>query len=95
MGPVKASILDAHLDGVPFEILSIDAEGYDYQVLQSNNFDRYRPRVILTETHDLDLDSLQDNRTVRFFVEKGYVLYSWINPNLMFIRADSQLAANG
>ncbi len=43
------TILDEHLKEQHFEILSIDAEGYDLEILQSNNFEKYAPRLILVE----------------------------------------------
>jgi FkbM family methyltransferase len=93
--PVKRlkTILDEHLNGRAFEILSIDAEGHDLSILQSNDFTKYKPRVILIETHNLTLETLQAHEVVTFLLGEDYFLYSWINPNLMFVRSDSNLTA--
>jgi FkbM family methyltransferase len=91
--PIKVErlqdILEKHLGRDPFEILSIDAEGYDIEILRSNDFTRFRPRLILIEVHDVTLESLPNNSIVQFLRERDYQLLSWINPNLLFIRADS------
>lgn len=85
------SILDAHLGEMPFEILSIDAEGLDLEILESNNFLKYRPRVILIEAHNISAKTLSGHPIIGFLSGIGYHLLSWINPNLLFIRDDSLL----
>jgi FkbM family methyltransferase len=41
-------ILDEYLNR-PIDFMSIDVEGFEYQVLDNNNWDRYRPRLICIE----------------------------------------------
>ena len=86
-----ASILDRNDMVYPVEILSIDAEGYDIEILRSNDFSRHRPRIILVETHDATAGNIAAHPTVQFLAVHGYQLHSWINPNLMFVRNDSVL----
>ena len=81
-------LLDEHLKG-PFELLSIDAEGYDLEILQSNDFSRFAPRLILIEVHDIDLERLAAHPVVTYLAGFGYRLFAWLNPNLLFVRADS------
>jgi FkbM family methyltransferase len=46
-----AEILDEYLPAnQTIDFLTIDVEGLDQAVLRSNNWEKYRPRVILTET---------------------------------------------
>jgi FkbM family methyltransferase len=85
------TILDKYLNGRAFEILSIDAEGFDIEILASNNFAKYRPRLILTELHNVTVKQLAGHPVVSFLEEQNYHLYSWINPNLLFVREDSLL----
>jgi FkbM family methyltransferase len=45
-----ASLLDRHLPaGQSIDLLSVDVEGLDLQVLQSNDWSRYQPAVVLAE----------------------------------------------
>ncbi len=83
------TILDAHLKNRKLEMLLIDAEGFDLQVIQSNNFDKYRPRVVLFEVGSLSLSDLPSDPIVEHMQALEYSLYSWIAPNLMFVRNDS------
>jgi hypothetical protein len=60
-------------------------------VLRSNDFQRYRPRVVLIEVNDFNPIDIQQSEVIKFLNEQDYMLFSWINPNLMFIRSDSIL----
>ncbi len=54
-----SEILDQHLPpGQAIDFLSVDVEGLDYEVLQSNDWTRYRPNVVLIE--DLAIITLAD-----------------------------------
>ena len=45
-------ILDAHLpEGQEIDFLSVDCEGHDHEVLESNDWSKYRPKVVLVEDH--------------------------------------------
>jgi FkbM family methyltransferase len=49
-----AEILESHLpENTVIDLLSIDCEGMDLEVLASNDFSRFRPRVMVVEDHDL------------------------------------------
>jgi hypothetical protein len=46
------TILDKHGGGRKIDFLSVDVEGLDLEILNSIDFDRYRPRVICVEFND-------------------------------------------
>ena len=81
-----AEVLDKHLPPKQtIDFLSIDVEGLDYQVMSSNNWDKYKPKVILVE--DLELSSLKNINTskVCLFLEQiGYVLLAKTMRTLIF-----------
>jgi FkbM family methyltransferase len=83
------SVLDRHLNGASLELLLIDAEGYDMEILLSNDFRRFRPRVILIEVMDITAETLVSSPVIKYLCNFGYQLHSWINPNLMLVREDS------
>lgn len=82
---VKLShILDEHLNGRQIDFLSVDVEGYELEVLQSNDWERYLPRLILVEichrggsivnylgTHDYRL--VWSNSTNGLFVNESMI----------------------
>lgn len=46
------ALLDTYLpEGVSIDFVSIDCEGLDFAILQSNNWHKYRPEFILVEIH--------------------------------------------
>ena len=86
-------VLETHLCDRAFEVLLIDAEGLDVDILQSNDWDIYQPRLVLVEVHNVTASTLPENPVVQYLCGLGYALHSWINPNLLFVRADSTLDA--
>lgn len=72
-----ADILDSYLpDGRKIDLLNIDAEGWDTAILESNNWDRYRPALILVEDHTMTLTNVERSATYRLLRSRGYALFS-------------------
>jgi hypothetical protein len=71
---VPASSLE--LDVVPEDafVLSIDAEGYDQEILKSIDWTRFKPRVICVE----DLEGGDNTSSIDFLRDRGYVRV-WMN----------------
>ena len=58
------------------DLLSIDVEGLDLAILQSLDFEHYRPRLICVEMHDLDFERLADEPVYRLLRSHGYRMVS-------------------
>ncbi|CUU79955.1 methyltransferase%2C FkbM family [Campylobacter hyointestinalis subsp. hyointestinalis] len=58
------------------DFMSIDVEGLDYEVLQSNNFEKYRPNVLLVEAWESGLDDIITSEIYTFLKNKKYDLYA-------------------
>lgn len=54
------------------DLLSVDAEGADEEVLLSNDWKRYRPKVIIVEKHCTIYEFIKTNLH-RYLLEQGYV----------------------
>ena len=77
--PVKTinKILDEHLpEGKMIDYMNIDVEGMDRIVIESLDFDKYRPSVITIEMHDANKVRLEEDRTIAFLMRKNYALVS-------------------
>jgi FkbM family methyltransferase len=72
---IKTIKLEKLLDSLNFkeiDFMSIDVEGLDFEVLKSNNWSKYRPKVIVTETFSEGLDLLSNNNVYQFMSKEGY-----------------------
>ncbi len=79
-----AEVLDTYLPaGQKIDFLSIDVEGLDLQVLESNNWDKYKPSYILVEDR-IDFDNLSESEVYRYLKEKGYQLVAKTFRTLLF-----------
>jgi FkbM family methyltransferase len=67
-------ILEQHLsDGQAIDFLSVDVEGLDLHVLRSNDWDRFRPAVVLIEDSDgMSTEQGDDSKITIYMKEHGY-----------------------
>jgi FkbM family methyltransferase len=81
-----AEVLHAHKpDDRPIQFLSVDVEGLDLEVLESNDWEKYIPNVILCE--DLTLRNVEcssDSAIWTFLLTKGYALLGKCVHTLVF-----------
>ena len=70
-----ADILDEYLpNGTTIDFLSVDVEGFDLQVLQSNNWVKYRPRLILAEDIDaFTFAHVIESKLTKYLKGVGYI----------------------
>ena len=70
------------------DFISIDVEGYDFEVLKSNDWDSYIPKVILIESHFNSLESINNSNNLlfEFLKNKNYTLYAKTINTLIFIK---------
>jgi FkbM family methyltransferase len=70
-------ILSQYIDSnQEIDFLSVDVEGLDLEVLQSNDWNTFRPKYVLVECIELDLEKLEENETFRFMANLKYQLIS-------------------
>ena len=83
-----AAVLDEHLPGGQrIDLLDVDCEGHDLDVLMSNDWTKYRPRVVLAECHDERADAINS-----YLVGLGYrLLQERLYPTALYVDASSDL----
>jgi FkbM family methyltransferase len=70
-------VLREHLPrGQAIDFMSIDVEGLDLQVARSNDWDAYRPEVVLAESSATTLAGELDSELCRFLRGVGYEPFS-------------------
>jgi len=77
--------------GRRIDLLSVDAEGHDLEVLQSLDFEKYQPRLIVVETHLTNMDLILESELHRFLVNKNYKMVNWVGFTLFYALPDNGL----
>ncbi len=72
--------------GTHIDFLNVDAEGLDLEVLESNDWERFRPEAIAIEDHGFCADVPAESAVYRFLSEKGYTLHAVMKFSLIFVR---------
>lgn len=68
-----ASLLDEFLpQGKTIDLMSVDVEGLDLDVLGSNDWERYRPSLLLVEVLQTELSELDKHEIVQFLRGRNY-----------------------
>ena len=72
-----AEILDNNLpENQQIDFLSIDVEGLDFMVLKSNNFDKYKPKIILIEILERAIADIANGEISEFLKTYNYSFYA-------------------
>jgi FkbM family methyltransferase len=66
------------------DFLTVDVEGHDFAVLQSNDWVRFRPRYILTEALGKSMEEAISGEIAQFLKGRGYVLFAKTFNTLFF-----------
>ena len=74
------------------DFMSVDVEGFDLEVLKSNNWDKYRPKVILTEYYSKNLDEVKET-DVYIFLNLNHYTHFCNTPTNSFYLDNKFLSA--
>jgi hypothetical protein len=69
------------------DFLNIDAEGLDFEVLNSNDWAKFQPEVVAIESHGFDLAEPRNDATYRLLTEIGYKLLAHVVVTSIYRRA--------
>lgn len=88
---LKPQRLSAVLDrsvpcGMEIGMMSIDVEGHELHVLQSNDWEKYRPHIIVLELLDTPLCKLEEHPVSLFLRTQGYTPSSFLRRSAFFTR---------
>jgi FkbM family methyltransferase len=69
-------ILEKYLPlGTNIDFLTVDAEGFDLEVLSSNNWEKYHPDYILVEITKISLDNIDNHVITKFLKKHNYKVF--------------------
>lgn len=79
VAPLK-DILDEYIiENKKIDFMSIDTEGFDKLVLESNDWQKYRPNLVMVETVS------NKNAIINYMIEQGYKIVYENTANTMFM----------
>lgn len=85
-----SDVLKEHLPrNTNIDFLSVDVEGLDMEVLESNDWTIYKPKVILIEILNSSLESLINNEITLFLKKHNYSIYAKCVNTVFFKREES------
>jgi FkbM family methyltransferase len=70
------------------DFMSVDAEGLDLDVLMSNDWDSFRPDLVLAEAFDSDLARMADDPLCRYMEARSYKPVAKIANSVIFASVD-------
>ncbi|HPZ07363.1 MAG TPA: FkbM family methyltransferase [Candidatus Eremiobacteraeota bacterium] len=80
-----SEVLDKYLpDGSEIDFLSVDVEGFDLNVIKSNNWDKYRPEIVLVEIHYINFNELANYEICKYLTSNGYNIISKLINTVVF-----------
>jgi FkbM family methyltransferase len=80
-----ANILNDYMPDVQIDFMSIDVEGYDLQVLESNDWARFRPTLLLVEATHFNLASPTTEPIHIFLEDRDYKLFAKTLNTLFYV----------
>jgi len=78
------NIFDKYMPNKQIDLMSLDVEGLEIEVLKSNNWEKYKPSLIIMECESFIIDDLKENETCNFLLNQNYdiVSYTYLEYNL-------------
>ena len=84
-----SDILAEHRPAGPIDLLTVDAEGRDLGVLRSNDWQRFRPRVVLAESLGRNIASLAADPCAAFMESVGYAAFAKTVNTVIYVDASA------
>lgn len=81
------TVFEKHLHNNEIDVLDVDVEGFDLDVLKSNDWEKYRPKVILVEDR-VFRNKINQSETFLYLRSQGYSFYCYCNITLVMTRDD-------
>ena len=83
--PLRSILADHVPPGQRIDFLTIDVEGFEMEVLQSNDWDKFRPAVIMVEQHAEMTPQIFCGDVPKFLAPKGYRLIAKTPNEIVFL----------
>ena len=78
-------LFESHIGDKTIQFMNIDIEGSELGALRSNDWTRWRPKVILMECNKFTFSNPMEHPTVSFLSERGYEIQEKIGENVLMV----------
>lgn len=78
------SLFENNLNSKDIDFISIDVEGYELPVLQGNDWTRYRPKIVLIEILDFNIQNMNQNPVHNFLVAEKYQIIAMTTRTIFY-----------
>lgn len=78
-------ILTEHRSAGDIDLLTVDAEGRDLSVLRSNDWQRFRPKIVLAESLGRSIDDLGEDPIAQYMREMDYAAFAKTVNTVMYV----------
>lgn len=81
------NIFEKYLDGKPIDFMNLDVETFELEVLRSNDWNLFRPRLIAMESivsNGADINNLKNDVAIAYLIENNYRVVAKVN-NAVFL----------
>jgi hypothetical protein len=72
------------INGIIIDFLTMDIEGFELEALMSNDWQKFRPKLLLIEILDFELDDHQTHPISVFLKSKGYSIFAKTKNTVFF-----------
>jgi FkbM family methyltransferase len=80
-----AAILDRYRQHfTAIDVMNIDVENHTMEVLQSNDWGKYSPAILIIEIEGASVDDILASQEHAFLTSKGYRMCGWTNPSVFY-----------
>lgn len=85
-------IINKYNNGIFPDFLSVDAEGCDFEIIKTIEWDKTAPKIICVESVPFTIkiqdnfDYMKDNEMTKYILDKGYFIGAYTSMNTIFIQ---------
>ena len=77
-------VLDSYLPkGTNIDLMSIDVEGLDEAILMSNDWEAYKPKILIFEKHDIPIGEIENLEIINYLSKRGYQIVAKCGPSII------------
>jgi FkbM family methyltransferase len=89
-----SNIFLKHCKNKNIDFLNIDTEGNELEILKTNNWKKFRPKVIICEILDQNINTVLKHKTSKYLISKGYIVFAKMFHNIVFLEKKFEKTIN-